>query len=73
MRVLFVTDSRDAMVGPERAAERFVVLPLYAHLTPNKHSENILTILSDSGHGGQEKDTDGDEADGYDECELHTP
>lgn len=27
-----------------------------------------LIVLIDSGHGGQEKDTDGDEADGYDEC-----
>ena len=29
------------------------------------HTSNAMTI--DSGHGGQTKDLDGDEADGYDE------
>lgn len=27
----------------------------------------LISFLSDSGHGGQTKDVDGDEADGYDE------
>jgi len=29
--------------------------------------KSLSTTTSDSGHGGQTKDTDGDEADGYDE------
>jgi len=29
--------------------------------------KSLSTTPSDSGHGGQTKDTDGDEADGYDE------
>lgn len=34
----------------------------------NLHARALLTDLSlDSGHGGQTKDLDGDEADGYDE------
>ena len=31
------------------------------------HSFLLLSLLVDSGHGGQTKDTDGDEADGFDE------
>lgn len=104
--------SRDAVARERRAAERFVVLPLYVlffFTLPTSHSPPIpLRSLSpplmdtlhrvdwtctnglvwiffcwcgrggwllfccdnariDSGHGGQTKDLDGDEADGYDE------
>lgn len=31
---------------------------------------NLLMIRIDSGHGGQTKDLDGDEEDGYDEGKL---
>lgn len=38
--------------------------------TMNRHT---LDVFSDSGHGGQTKDTDGDEGDGYDEGTLSRP
>ena len=36
-----------------------------SYLYPGSQTAHVL--LSDSGHGGQIRDTDGDEADGYDE------
>lgn len=97
--------SRDAVARERRAAERFVVFPLYVRRPLLfQHSLFSLHLLSpslplmdplncvdrtctdglvrivflglrnitrvDSGHGGQTKDLDGDEADGYDEGAL---
>ena len=44
---------------------------LFFHCTPAIYTPHhtLLMLLLDSGHGGQIPDTDGDEADGYDEGE----
>lgn len=36
-------------------------------VTPSRRCKKDSIFLIDSGHGGQVKDTDGDEVDGYDE------
>jgi len=36
-------------------------------LVRHGHWMSLLIFIQDSGHGGQTKDLDGDEADGYDE------
>lgn len=40
-------------------------------MTWNQELEGVSRL--DSGHGGQTKDLDGDEADGYDEGEFTAP
>lgn len=39
----------------------------FSHLHLQIGSCSLERLCLDSGHGGQTKDTDGDEADGYDE------
>ena len=56
------------MVSPRRSAERLPFLPLYVAIFLEYWLQMVWGIpYADSGHGGQTKDLDGDEADGYDE------
>ena len=56
------------MASPWRSAERLPFLPLYVTIFLEYWLQMAWGIpCADSGHGGQTKDLDGDEADGYDE------
>jgi hypothetical protein len=48
-------------------SQRLAVLPLYVHFSQSSHLPRCNSNQIDSGHGGQTKDLDGDEDDGYDE------
>lgn len=59
------------MASQGRPASRFIVFSLYvpSSLTNLPHGSHLRFAAShsDSGHGGQTRDLDGDEVDGYDE------
>lgn len=55
------------MARSRRQSQRLAVLPLYAHFSQSSHLPRRNSHQIDSGHGGQTKDLDGDEEDGYDE------
>jgi hypothetical protein len=65
---IIIPDPCYAMACAWCCPERFSFLPLYVPFSfVNSNNFNICACRLDSGHGGQTKDQDGDEDDGYDE------
>ena len=64
--LLVFADCSYALAGTRCPSPRLVVLPLYTPLFSFGISQCLISS-ADSGHGGQTKDLDGDEADGFDE------
>lgn len=60
-------DPRDAVARPGCTAERLALLPLFGPFLASFFRVPLTCSPAVSGHGGQQRATEGDEEDGYDE------
>lgn len=60
-------DPRDAVARSGRSAERLALLPLFVPFLASSPRAPLICCPAVSGHGGQQRATEGDEEDGNDE------